>query len=212
MLKFLPDILITIIIATYLLIYLRGIKSGRVKPTLSTWIFFAFAGILSLVTDFRETGVHGLFANSYNILDTSGVFITLAFIFLFQKDINKKFNKLERNCLIAVIIVGILWLISGQNILAHLSVQIIMFISYIPMFAHLWKAKENTESLGMWSLDSVASVLGSINPILNGDLLPIAYGLRSAICTFSTVLLILRIKYKAKKGSVLPMNSKPISS
>lgn len=200
MLKFLPDIVIVICITTYLVIYLSGIKSGRVKPTLSTWIFFAFAGVLSFITDFRETGVQGLFANSYNILDTSGVFITLIFIILFQKNINKEFNKLEKRCLIAVIIVGILWLLSGKNILAHLSIQVIMLISYLPMFAHLWKVEENTESLSMWSIDSFASFVGCINPIINRDLLPMAYGFRSAFSTFVTVLLILRLKYKKSHG------------
>ena len=202
-LKFLPDIIIFICIATYLVIYLSGIRSGKVKPTLSTWVFFAFAGVLSFITDFRETGAQGLFANSYNILDTSGVFATLIFIVLFQKNINTKFNKLEKWCLVAVIIVGILWLLSGQNVLAHLSIQLILFISYIPMFVHLWKAKENTESLSMWSIDSVASAVGSINPIVNRYLLSTVYGLRSALSTFLTVLLILRLKYKARKLSTL---------
>ena len=196
-----PDIIIFICIATYLVIYLNGIRSGKVKPTLSTWIFFAFAGVLSFITDFRETGVAGLFANSYNILDTSGVFVTLSFIFLFQKNINKKFNKIEKWCLTAVIIIGVLWLLSGQNVLAHLSIQLILLISYIPMFVHLWKANENTESLSMWSIDSLASAVGCIKPILSMDLLPAVYGLRSAVSTFTTVLLILRLKHKAKKLS-----------
>lgn len=200
MLKFLPDIAIVILITTYLYIYLSGIKSGRVKPILSTWIFFIFATFLSVVTDFRETGIHGLFANSYNILDALGTFITLAFILFFQKNINKEFNKLEKGCLAAVIIVGMLWFLSGQNILAHLSIQVIMFIAYIPMVFHLWKAKENTESLGMWSLETITSAIGCINPILNKDMLPIVYGFRSFFSTFLIVLLILRLKYKESKS------------
>ena len=199
MLKFLPNIALTIIIATYLFIYLKGIKSGKFKPTLSTWIFFAFATFLSVITDFRETGIHGLFANSYNILDAFGTFITLAFILFFQKNINKGFNKLETVCLIGVIAIGIFWLFSGLNVFAHLSIQAIMFIAYIPMVSYLWKAKENTESLGNWSLECLASAIGCINPILNKDLLPMVYGLRSLFSTFLTVLLILRLKYKEGK-------------
>ncbi len=197
MLKFLPDIVIISCTIPALYIYLRGIKSGRTTPVLSTWIFFAFATFLSVVTDFRETGFHGLFSNSYNIIDALGTFLILVFI-LFQKNTSKKFNKLEKGCLIAVFVIFILWLISGQNILAHLSIQLIMFIAYFPMVTHLWKTKEDKEAISWWANDCFISLVGCINPIINKDLLPIVYGLRSAISTFITVLLILRLKYKIK--------------
>jgi hypothetical protein len=67
------------------------------------------------------------------------------------------------------------------------------------MVWHLWNAKENHESLSMWSIDSFASFVGCINPIIHFDLLPLVYGLRSAFCTFFTVLLVIRLKYKINK-------------
>lgn len=184
-------------VLAYTIIYLVGIKNGKVKPVLATWIFFAFATLLSLVTNFKESGVTGLLANSYNVVDTLSVFIICGVI-LFRKDSRKIFNMFEKRCLGAVVFVFIAWIISGQNILAHLAVQVILVIAYLPTLVQLWKATENTESVGMWSTNCAASLFGLVEPIKTMAFLPIVYGSRSVISTFIVTVLILRLKYKNK--------------
>lgn len=62
-------------IIIYVSIYLVGIKNGKVKPVLATWLFFVLATILSFVTGFKQTGVDGLLADAFNIVDTFATLI-----------------------------------------------------------------------------------------------------------------------------------------
>jgi hypothetical protein len=195
MLTHIPQILMVICIIIYVSIYLVGIKKGSVKPVLATWLFFVLATILSFVTDFRQSGVSGLWADAFNIVDTFATLI-IFLVIIFNKNTNKSFNKFEKGCLVAVFAIFILWLASGQNILAHLAIQAILVIAYLPTLIHLWKATENTESLSMWSFDSAASALGTIEPLRIMAFLPLVYGIRAVISTLAVIVLIIRLKYK----------------
>lgn len=186
-----------ICIIIYVSIYLVGIKNGKVKPVLATWLFFVLATILSFVTNFKQTGVSGLFADAFNIVDTFATLI-IFLVIIFNKNTNKSFNKFEKGCLTAVFIIFLVWLISGQNILAHLAIQAILIIAYLPTLIHLWKSEKNTESLSMWSFDSTASALGTIEPLRTMALLPLVYGIRAVISTLAVIVLIIRLKIQNK--------------
>ena len=197
MLNYFPEIATTICVLIYFLMYVVGIKKGRVKPVLATWVFFSFTTILSVLTDFKESGVHGLLSNTFNIADTLAV-VTIFIIVLFQKDVRRKFNQFEKGCLVAVIAICALWLLTGANVFAHLSIQAMLVVAYLPTLMHLWKATKNTESLGKWFFDFLASVFGTIRPLENMALLPLVYCLRSIVSTLAVIFLILRLKYKEK--------------
>ncbi|HEV7424174.1 MAG TPA: hypothetical protein VGO21_03210 [Candidatus Paceibacterota bacterium] len=199
MIKFLPEIIISICVISYGIITIVGIQRGTVKPVLASRIFFLLALFLSALTDFRQTGVHGLLSNTFNLVDTLSSFAIVLFT-LFHKDTRKKFTKFEKICLGAVIFIFLGWIISKENILAHLSVQVILVIAYLPTLIHLWKSSQNTESLGAWSLDLFASLLSIIEPLRTMDLLPLVYGIRSIISTFAVIILILRIKFRKIKA------------
>jgi hypothetical protein len=199
MIKYIPQILMIICIFAYVSIYLIGIKKGKVKPVLASWLVLALATILSGITNFRETGVNGLLANSFNLIDTFAILI-IFLVVLLKKETKKQFNKFEKNCLTTVLVIFIIWIISGQNILAHLAIQVILIIAYLPTLIHLWKATENTESLSTWSFDSAASVLGIIEPLRTMAFLPLVYGIRAVISTLTVVVLIIRLKYKTNKN------------
>ena len=197
MLQFLPQILMVACIVIYVSIYLVGIRKGNVKPVLATWLFFALATVLSFITDFRQDGVHGLLANAYNVVDTCATLI-IFFVIIFNKNTSKKFNTFEKSCLVAVFIIFLIWLATGQNIFTHLAIQAILIVAYLPTLIHLWKAKENTESLSMWSFDSAASALGTIEPLCTMDFLPLVYGIRAVVSTLAVIILIIRLKFKSK--------------
>jgi hypothetical protein len=194
---FIQITMITCIIV-YSSIYLKGIKKGTVKPILATWIFLSAATILSFITDFAESGTSGMLANSFNIIDTIATVFIFSFV-LSRKDTRKKFSTFEKVCLGAVILIFLMWLISGLNILAHLAIQFILVVAYLPTFVHLWKSTQNTESLGMWSFDCLASALGTIEPVRVMAFLPLVYGIRSILSTIGVIALILRIKYRGNK-------------
>lgn len=198
MTQFLPQIIMVICIIIYAGIYLVGIKRGTVKPILATWLFLSLATLLSIVTDFKETGVHGLLANAFNIADTFAVLV-IFIVVLFRTDTRRTFNQFEKWCLGLVVFIFIAWLLSGANIVAHLSIQAILVLAYLPTLVHLWKAIKNTEALGTWSFDCLASLFGLYEPLRTGQLLPTVYGVRSVVSTLLVIILILRIKYKNHK-------------
>lgn len=188
------QIAIVVSIVMYATIYLVGIKKGTVKPVLATWLFFSFATVLSFITNFAESGVRGILVNSFNLIDTFAVLV-IFIVLLFTKDIRKTFNKFELVCLALVVCVFIFWLVSGANILAHLAVQVILVIAYLPTLVHIWKEKKNTESLSMWTFDFLASAFGAIEPLKSKALLPIVYSLRSVVATFAVVVSVAYIRF-----------------
>jgi hypothetical protein len=194
MLKFLPQIITVACVAASTFIYMKGIINNTVKPILATRIFLLLAFSLSALTNYNQTGTNGLAANIFNIVDVLSILVT--FIAMgFSKNNHRKFTKFEKICLYFVILIFLMWIVSGQNILANILIQIILVIAYLPTVIHLWKSEENTESLGAWSLDFCASIFGMIVPLLVMDLLPLIYGIRSTISTFIIIALILRIKF-----------------
>ncbi len=198
--KLLIQLAIVGCIAAYTSIYLLGIKRGTVKPVLATWTFLLVATILSFVTNFSESGLQGLLANSYNIIDTLACLLIFVFV-LARKDIRKKFTAFEKGCLGAVILVFVAWLLSGQNVLAHLCLQLILVIAYLPTLVHLWNAQENTESLTTWSLNGLAAFFGVIEPVQARAILPIVYGVRSIVSCMAVAVLILRLQWRKTRVS-----------
>ena len=182
---------------------MRGIKNNTVKPILATRIFLLLAFSLTALTNFRQTGIHGLWTNMFNIMDVLSILATFIAM-AFSKKNRTRFTKFERICLYAVILIFLMWIVSGQNILTNILIQIILVIAYLPTVVHLWKSELNTESLSAWSLDFIASIFGMITPLLVLDLLPLIYGIRSTICTLVLILLILRIKFRDAKIVILP--------
>jgi hypothetical protein len=206
MLKFLPQIIIFACVFASTLIYINGIRNDTVKPILATRIFLLLAFFLSALTNYRQTGTNGLWANMFNIADVLSVLATFIAM-AFSKKSRTKFTKFEKICLYFVILIFLMWIVSGQNILANILIQVILVIAYLPTVVHLWKSEENTESLSAWSLDFFASIFGMIVPLLMMDFLPLIYGIRSTICTFAVIALIWRIKFKKIKMVLSPQYS-----
>src|SRR3989344_4966623 len=181
-------------IVVYASFFLRGMSRGTVRPVLATWLFLSLATILSFITNFAESGARGLLANSFNMIDTLAVWI-ISLVVIFHKDTRTQFTRFEKWCLGVVVVIFIGWLISGQNVMAHLSIQAILVIAYLPTLHKLWLATKNTESLGGWSFDCLASVFGIVEPLQTVAVLPLVYVIRSIVSTLSVIFLILRIKF-----------------
>jgi hypothetical protein len=191
---------IVVCITAYASIYISGIIRGTVKPVLATWLFLSVATVLSFVTNFSESGMRGMFANAYNIVDsiaTVAIFIAV----LFANNLRKTFTTFEKACLGSVFLVFIAWLVSGQNILAHLCLQGILVIAYLPTLVYLWNAHESTESITTWSLNALAAMFGIVEPIQTRALLPIVYGVRSILSCIAVVALTIRLQMRKNRLS-----------
>ena len=184
---------IALCIGIYTVIYVRGIYKGNVKPVLATWVLFTLGVLLSFATNFAETGGSGILANFFNLADSFAVLIILGVV-LTRRDTRRSFNVFERWCIGAALIVAFLWRVSGQNVLAHLAIQAIFTVAYIPTLKHLWVSAKNTESFWMWFLNFVAEILGLIIPIQTLSFLPIVYATRALICTSMVMVCIVRVE------------------
>ena len=187
-------------VAMYASIYLSGILRGSVKPVLATWTFLSIATILSFITNFSESGMQGVLANSYNMIDSIATLVIFSVV-LCKKGLRKTFTLFEIGCVAAVCLVFIAWIFSGQNVLAHLCLQIILVIAYIPTLVHLWYATEVTEPLSTWSLNVVAALFGLIEPAKSRALLPLAYGIRSIVSCLAIILLTLRLRLRKSRAT-----------
>jgi hypothetical protein len=196
----LTQVIIVVLIITYAYIYLSNIKQKTIKPILATWIFLSMATLMSFITNYYESGDAGLLANAYNIVDMLAT-ITICSFLITQKNIRKTFTNFEKSCIGIVVIICVIWFITNNNVLAHILLQIILLIAYLPTLAHLWCAEKNSESITMWSLNGVAALFGLIEPVRTGAILPIIYGMRGAISCFLVVLLGIRIRMHTSKPS-----------
>jgi len=193
---------IVLCIAIYSSIYLRELKKGNIKPVLATWILFSVATVLSFVMNFFENGIEGIAANFFNMVDTIATLV-ISVTLLFHKNIRKSFTVFEKKCFGAVVIVFFVWMMSGQNVIAHLSIQGILVIAYLPTLFHLWNARENTESLSMWFFNFLASFLGTIEPLKNMAFLPLVYGIRATVSTLAVILFVVRLQYRKKRERIV---------
>ncbi len=186
---------IILCIFTYWVIYVRGIFLGKVKPVLATWMFLSLAVLISLASEFFQTGIQGVSANFFNLIDSLAV-VSIFIIILFHKDTRRTFTTFEKGCILGVILICLIWFFTKNNIFTHLATQLILVIAYLPTLVELWNTRKNTEALGTWVFDCLGSLLGLIIPIREGQILPIVYGVRSVVSTLLVVLLILKIQYK----------------
>lgn len=191
---------IVLCIGIYISVYLSGIQKRNVKPVLATWVLFALAAILSFVTDLAETGTEGIQANFFNLADSCAILLILGVV-LWQKDTRRSFTSFEKWCIGIALIVALVWLASGQNVLAHLSIQVILFIAYVPTLKHLWASTRSTESLSMWFFNFLAALLGIIEPLRTMSLLPTVYAARAVICTSLVMIFILRLQLRQSQST-----------
>lgn len=186
-------------IGVYTLIYLWGIQKENVKPVLATWVLFAFAAIMSFLTDLAETGIQGIQANFFNLADSCAILVILGVV-LWRRDTRRSFTLFEKWCIGISMLIALIWIASGQNVFAHLSIQAILFTAYVPTLKHLWTTTENTESLWMWFFNFLASLFGLIESLRTMSLLPMVYTIRALICTLLVMIFILRLKWKQSRN------------
>lgn len=186
-------------IIVYGSIYVHGIIKGTIKPLLSTWLFISIAVVLSFMTNFADTWWAGLSNNMYNIIDgTCSLIIFLSV--LFSVYTNRKFDKFELILLGCVMGIGIMRYTTSYNALAHMLIQIISTIAYIPTVKRLRWASSHEDSVAMWTINMIGSALGTIQPLLHNDTLPLLFAWRWRLCTMVVLICLLRIEYHKKQS------------
>ncbi len=163
------------------------LRKRTISPALAMWVFFTIATVGSLVTYLGE----GSFTPMDNILNTADIVLVITvmvFIGVYG-DRSTRFSRFDYGCLAAVSAVVFAWLVTGQHVVAHSSIQAIMVIAYFPVVRRLWRARRNTESFTMW----VGLMLAPLFSLLSSQgVLATVYAVRASVC--SGLLLLLMIK------------------
>jgi hypothetical protein len=172
------------------------IRRGTIKPALAMWVFFSIAVGGSLTTYLFE----GDFTLLDNILNSSDLLLCVyvsAIIFLFG-DKSTKFNRFDRGCLVAVLIILAFWALTRRHMAANLFIQSILVIAYFPVVKRLWNSNENTESFAVW----ISLLLAPIFSLLSSKgTLASVYAIRAIVSTSLLLLLMTRAELAARKGA-----------
>jgi len=164
----------------------------KIEPSLAMWIFFTIAVVGSLSSYLLE----GDFSPLDNILNTSDIVLcgTVSLVIFFFGGREARFNRFEIGCLVVVLFILTFWYFSKAHFATNLSLQLIQFMAYIPVYYRMWKAGRNTESFTTWGLLLAVSLISLFTA---KGLLAVVYSSRASICV--AVLLILMIRLELKK-------------
>jgi len=124
------------------------IWKDRIKPAMAMWVFFSIAVGGSLAT-YLFSGDYSFLDNIQNTTDLVFVLTVTVFVFVFG-DRSTRFNTFDVGCLMAVLVIVVLWLIFQNHFVSNISIQVILVIAYFPVISRIWKSNKNTESFVVW--------------------------------------------------------------
>ena len=166
----------------------------KIKPSLATWTFFGIAVGGSLVTYLLE-GDYRPWDNILNTADVGLVVSVIAAILLWG-DRSSRFNRFDRGCLIAVLIIVAFWLVTRNHVVAHLLIQAIMVVAYFPVASRLWRSDQNTESFVAWIGMMVAPMVALLS---SKGILAAVYSLRAIVSIAVLLVLMVRAELRSRK-------------
>ena len=171
------------------------IRRGTIKPSLAMWIFFSIAVGGSLTTYLFE----GDFTLLDNILNSADLLLCVyvSIIIFFFGDPSTKFNRFDKGCLVAVLVILTFWTFTRRHAEANLLIQTILVIAYFPVIKRLWKSKENTESFAVW----IALLLAPCFSLLSSKgSLATVYAVRAIVSTATLLLLMAAAEIRGRRS------------
>lgn len=169
----------------------------RIKPAMAMWVFFSIAVGGSLVT-YLSSGDYSFLDNVQNTTDLVFVVTVTVFVFIFG-DRSTRFNRFDLGCLIAVLVIVVLWLIFQNHVVSNLSIQAILVIAYFPVISRMWKSKKNTESFVVWIGLFLAPCISLLS---SKGVLATIYSLRAIISISFLLALMVRAELKQRNDKV----------
>ncbi len=176
--------------------YVGLIREKRIQPALAMWVFFTIAVVGSFVT-FLSEGSHGPLDNILNTSDMALVGCVTVAILLFG-DKTSRFTRFDLGCLGAVAAILVFWGFTREHAAAHLAIQAILVIAYVPVIQRIWQADRNTESFAAWIGMLAAAALSLLS---SEGWLATVYSVRAVICTSLLLALMTRARWRERRRS-----------
>lgn len=179
--------------------YLKKIKTRDAKPSLVTWMLFLVGILVSFLT-FQTTPNASIVSNITNTVDLLMATAVLGVLTRYGGKEQWRFEWVDLGCLVGAVAILGYWLGHREAFLsAHLTIQAIFIIAYVPMVRKLWRADRNIEDFVFWSMACLASALGTVLAITDEKLMPAVYAGRSTTFTALALILMLRLERKQRK-------------
>jgi hypothetical protein len=194
---------VIIISISITVIYIKQLVQKKIRPALAMWIFFSIAIGISMVTYLKD-GDFTLYDNIMNATDLVYV-VTVTIAILIFGDKSSKFTTFDKGCLVLVFIIVLFWLLTNNNQITNILMQLILVIAYFPVMKRLLTLKENTESFTVW----IGMLIGpAISLLSSKGMLATIYSGRAILCVSLLLLLMLRVEImdrrrKQKNSQVL---------
>lgn len=183
-----------ILIIVYIL-YFKQVTKNESTPNAGTWIIWSLIMTINTFTYLQV--VKGEYLK-VAIVFVSFISITLVTFYAIFKNKFAKLSRLDLLLLILAIIIGVVWQITDNAILANILIQLVLIISFLPTAIGLLQDRLKEKHLP-WTLALIAYVLQTISLTFNYDgniyqfFLPVINGILGN--GLITAILI----YKAKK-------------
>jgi hypothetical protein len=175
--------------------YCYLIREQRISPALAMWVFFTIATIGSLLTYLGE-GTYSPLDNILNTADILLVSVVSVFISLYG-DKSTRFNRFDVGCLVAVLVIMVVWAFTRKHAAAHAAIQAILVIAYFPVIRRFWRSKKNTESFVMW----IGLLLAPVFSLLSSKgLLATVYAVRSMVGPAVLLVLMTRFEWRGRRA------------
>lgn len=170
--------------------YCWHVVRGPLTPALATWLIFAVATTLSLLSYLKHNdGRHPFIANAANRVDPFIVWAVVVCM-LFAPRADRSIHLFDAICLGASGVIGSLWYAAERmnisakraTILANLLINLIMVAGYLPTAYKIFIFRVNGESFVTWGLNLLIASLLLIAPLARRDWLSVLYIGRAVVC------------------------------
>lgn len=193
------SLLATLLVPVVYILYFRQVVRGLSVPNPATWLVWSTVMLLNALTYFLVSDKDP-FKTSITVVTL--VLMVAVMTYSWLKGKFSPLKKTEKYILFLCGLIFIFWQTTGQIELAHLFLQIILFISFVPTIAGIIVGK-NKESSPPWIIAIISYLLLIISTIIDfkGNYYQFAYPIINGVLGNGSVLFIIYFKKMTNRPS-----------
>ena len=146
------SVVASLMMLAVLVTYLKQLVEGSSTPNPATWFIWASVGIINSITYFY-TAREELFQFLTTAVAAMG--LCIIFIYALYRGRIGKVELTEKVSFLLAAVVMVIWRVSGDPVMANLSLQVVYFVSFIPTVKGLLEHRLKEKPLP-WDLAVIA--------------------------------------------------------